>query len=305
MDIGRITAPPDWGWWIVFYFFLGGLAAGSYFMAALIELIGDEQDRELAKVSYYVAFPLVAICGVLLILDLGRPERFWHMIVQSETLRPMFKYWSPMSVGSWAIMLFGGLTFVSFVGVLAEDGRLGPGRFSEQARKLHRRPFGVAFELLAAGVGFFVASYTGVLLSTSNQPFWSDSYLFGPFFLVSAAATGTAMMLLLRRRSATPNSLRRLEQANAWALGLELLLFASLLISFGGLATQLIASSVGVMMLLVSGLLGLVIPLALRIAPQLLGRWSSVAANILVLIGGFSMRYEVLAAAEHLDIAGR
>ena len=34
------SAPPDWGWLIVFYFFFGGLAGGSYFLAALIDLLG-------------------------------------------------------------------------------------------------------------------------------------------------------------------------------------------------------------------------------------------------------------------------
>ncbi len=97
------TVAPGWEWWVVWYFFLGGLAAGLYFIAALIELVGSERDREMAQVSYYLAFPLALVCGVLLILDLGRPERFWHMLIQSETGRLMFKYWSPISVGAWTL----------------------------------------------------------------------------------------------------------------------------------------------------------------------------------------------------------
>jgi len=78
----RITVAPEWAWWLVWYFFLGGLAAGLYFMAALIELVGSERDRAMAKVAYYGAFPLAVVCGMLIILDLGRPERFWHMLIQ-------------------------------------------------------------------------------------------------------------------------------------------------------------------------------------------------------------------------------
>src|SRR5262250_3757042 len=117
----RITVAPEWEWLLVWYFFLGGLAAGLYFMAALIELVGSERDRAMAKIAYYCAFPLAVVCGVLLILDLGRPERFWHMLIQSETGRPMFKWWSPMSVGSWGLSVFGAFSLVSFLGVLAED----------------------------------------------------------------------------------------------------------------------------------------------------------------------------------------
>jgi hypothetical protein len=100
-------------------------------------------------------FPLAVVCGVLLILDLGRPERFWHMLIQSETGRPMFKYWSPMSVGAWALLVFSGLALLSFVGVLAEDGRAGLGRWRALAGTLRRGPVGKLFAPLCFG-GFFL-----------------------------------------------------------------------------------------------------------------------------------------------------
>jgi protein NrfD len=300
----RITVAPEWEWWLVWYFFLGGLAAGLYFIAALIELVGSERDRAMAKVAYYCAFPLAVVCGVLLILDLGRPERFWHMLMQSETGRPMFKYWSPMSVGAWALLVFSGLAFLSFVGVLAEDGRMGLGRWRDLAGTLRRGPVGKLFALLCAGMGFFLASYTGVLLAASNQPFWSDTRLLGGLFLTSAAATGTALMLLLRLPSAAPASLARLQRVNAWALGLELLLLIGFLVSLGGLALPLLQSSHGRFLILVSGLLGLVLPLGLRLVRGA-GTWATVLSCLLVLIGGFEMRYSILMVAQHLGVAGR
>src|SRR5262245_37205189 len=98
------TAPPHWHWLIVLYFFIGGLAGGCYFLAALIDLFGRREDRALARLGYYVAFPAVLISGLLLTLDLHRPLRFWHMLVQANTWRPMFKAYSPMSLGSWALL---------------------------------------------------------------------------------------------------------------------------------------------------------------------------------------------------------
>lgn len=305
MELGRIVASPEWEWWLVFYFFLGGIAAGAYFMAALIELIGSEEDRELSKVAYYIAFPLVAICGILLILDLGRPERFWHMLIQSETFWPMFKYWSPMSVGSWALFIFGGLSFLSFVGVLAEDQRFGLGRFSNLARLLHRGPIGLLFELAAAGVGFFIASYTGALLTATNQPFWSDSNLIGALFLASAASTGIATMILLRRRSTARDSLERLETADSLAIGLELVMLAAFLFSLGTLAVPLISSPFGLLLLIGTGLFGLILPLVLRWLPRMRAGHNIVIPAVLVLIGGFILRYSILMAGQDILIAGR
>ena len=65
------SAPPDWGWYIVFYFFFGGLAGGSYFLAALIDLFGRPEDRPLARLGYYISFPCIVISGLLLTLDLA------------------------------------------------------------------------------------------------------------------------------------------------------------------------------------------------------------------------------------------
>src|SRR3989442_12098463 len=109
------TASPQWRWLIVAYFFLGGLAAGSYFLATLMDLFGERRDRRLVHLGYLVAFPLVGLCGLVLTVDLGRPERFWHMLIQSETLRPMIKTYSPMSLGAWALLCFGGGPVSSFL----------------------------------------------------------------------------------------------------------------------------------------------------------------------------------------------
>ena len=133
-------------------------------------------------------------------------------------------YWSPMSVGSWALLLFGLFSGLSFVGVLAEEGRFGLGRFSRQAAYLHRGPVGYGFENLGTLVGFFIAAYTGALLTATNQPIWSDSTWIAPLFLASAASTGisTLMLILILRRAAPESSIRRLELTDRWAMVLEL-----------------------------------------------------------------------------------
>src|SRR4051812_7420154 len=142
MDLSRVTdlsvALPGWHGWIIAYFYLGGIAAGAYAAFTLSGLFGDEGSYRATRAGAYLAFPLVCLCGLILIVDLNRPGRFWHMLVQSETFRPMFKWWSPMSIGSWGLTAFSAFSAASFAGVLAEDGRLGLGRWSAQATRLRK-----------------------------------------------------------------------------------------------------------------------------------------------------------------------
>src|SRR5260370_26645908 len=177
------TASPHWRWLILAYFFLGGLAAGSYFLTTLLDLFGKGRDRRLVHLGYLIAFPLVCVCGLVLTVDLGRPERFWHMLVQSETLRPMLKVYSPMSTGAWALLLFGGCAFLSFVAVLAERRRLG----CPLLRQLRPPPFvGRLVTVIGALLGFFVAGYTRVLPPVPNRPVLADTALPRLTFLTSA-----------------------------------------------------------------------------------------------------------------------
>ena len=88
------TTAPHWRWLIVLYFFVGGIAGGSFFLAAMLDLFGAPRDRPTMRVGYYVAFVGAVLSGILLTWDLDRPERFWHMLIQSERGIPMFKYWS-------------------------------------------------------------------------------------------------------------------------------------------------------------------------------------------------------------------
>jgi formate-dependent nitrite reductase membrane component NrfD len=286
------TAAPEWRWLIVLYFFFGGLAGGAYFLAALLDFFGRPWDRPLARLGYLVAFPLTVVCGVLLIVDLGRPERFWHMLIESHRLQPMIKWWSPMSVGAWALLVFGGFAFLSFLAALSENG----GR-----RASFLRPpglLGTVVTILGGGLAFFIAGYTGVLLAVTNRPIWSDTTLLGLVFLVSSASTSAALLTLLgrRRARASRESLSGLERFDRWMLFLELAVLVALVASLGSLA-RLWLSAWGALLVLGVVVLGIVFPLLLYGRGRVVG-WANAAAAVLVLIGGFLLRVVIVLSSE-------
>jgi formate-dependent nitrite reductase membrane component NrfD len=303
--MNRYVVDPEWHAFIIAYFYLGGIAAGAYAMASLAALFGTEEDRRSTRAAYYLAFPLVSVCGVLLIIDLGRPERFLHMLIKSNTWTPMFKWWSPMSVGSWGLSAFGGFAFASFLGVLAEDGRLGLGRWSGLARKLGQGPFAKAFQVGGSLAGFFLGGYTGALLSASNQAVWADSTWIAPLFLASAASTGIAATLLLGRwlgESPSGDSVHRLERLDRFAIGLELALLAIFAISLGGYWRPILLRWPGVLIPAFVLPVGLLAPL---IVHGIGWRRAALAAPMLVLAGGLALRVAVVLAPGPWVIANR
>src|SRR6266704_479992 len=223
------TESPHWRWFIVGYFFLGGLAGGSYFIATMMDLFG--RDRRLVRLGHLVAFPLVCVCGLLLTIDLGRPERFWHMLIQSQTFRPMIKAYSPMSIGSWALLLFSGCAFLSFVAVLAERGWL---PWPPLLRLNPPAPLGRLVTAVGALLGLYLAGYTGVLLAVTNRPVWADTTLLGLTFLISAASTSAALLILFGSfGGGSRDGIRALERLDASVLVLEGLAIAALVASLG------------------------------------------------------------------------
>jgi formate-dependent nitrite reductase membrane component NrfD len=290
------TAPPHWRWLVILYFFVGGIAGGSYVLAALADTLGEVTDRPLARLGYYVAFPATVLSGIILIFDLGRPLRFWHMLVQSETGWPMFKSWSPMSVGSWMLMAFGGIAFLSFLAALAEARHL-PWTWP---RRFH--PPGVVGWLMAGVgslLGFFLAGYTGVLLAVTNRPIWADTWLLGLTFMVSATSISAAVLVLLASaRGWTSLGVYALRRFETWVLVLELVVLAALVTSLGGVARAWLNAWGLLLVAVVVG--GILVPLALHRTRGPRARLAAPLAAVLVLAGGFLLRVVLVLSSEAL-----
>ncbi len=290
------TVPPDWGWLIVFYFFFGGLAGGCYFFAVLIDLFGRPEDRPLARLGYYIAFPCVVISGILLTVDLTRPERFWHMLIESNTLRPMFKHL--VADVAWFLgavdirRIYVSVFFrrarrwrpcvVVCRAALAPAGNLGPRRLRS-----------------SAGFSAFTSQgYTGVLLAVTNRPIWSDTPLLGMLFVVSAASISAALMILLAHRSGwTTPGLLALHRIDVWVIALEFLVLIAVMISLGPVARAWL-NAWGLLLFFGVIVIGMLIPLALYWRRDWLGERNMTAAAALVLVGGFLLALVIVFSAE-------
>lgn len=293
------TNDPHWGWWIVLYFFMGAIASGAFLTAALVDLVGGEADRQFARTGYLIAFPLTLLDALFLTLDLGRPERFTHLLWGIEVGRPIVKPWSPISFGSWAFLLFNVLTGIAFVRELVRRGWLPIPPLVSLNRVLTGTVIDRLFIVLCALFGLVLATYPGVLLNGGNRPLWGDTALLGALFVASAAALGAASLVLvnaLTRLRGAGTTLAKMTRFTQLTLGLSLVVLVALVLTAPGPVLALWASVWGALIAL--GVVLLVVGLGLGYGSRTLGTATPALAALVILVGGLLMRITIVLSNE-------
>jgi formate-dependent nitrite reductase membrane component NrfD len=291
------TAPPGFGWYIILYFYVGGIGGGALMLAGLLRLFGNPDDRPYIRLASLLALGSALISAFLLTIDLPLPQRFWHMVIQNHTGLPMFKWWSPMSVGVWILMFVGLFAAIASLQSLLEDDWPPVRAF----RFIARRPFEVAGAIGGIIFGLGLAGYTGVLLAVTNRPIWSDSSWLGIVFLISAVSTSIAALVLLSRwrRVSVSSTSSWLSQLDRTALILEFVAIVCFLISLGT-SVRALLNVWGVLLVFGVILVGIIVPFLL----QRRATHDIVLPSALVLLGGFLLRVVVLLSANQIHVVG-
>jgi protein NrfD len=287
------TLSPEWGWYIVVYFFLGGIAGGAAFLSGLLDLFGNRLDRRMTRVGYLIALVAIVIGGPLLIFDLTRPERFWHMFWKSDSGGPMFKYYSAISLGVWILMGFILFVVLAVAASLADDGVLPHG--------LAKLGEGVLGKIIALGcvlTGSSLAGYTGLVLTGSNRPVWGDTVWLTLLFLLSGISAGGAAMILFGWRRSHPGSVRWLEQMEGFSSALELIVLAIIAATIWSIVSVVWSGAWGAVLIVGVVLIGILAPLLLYAWPRALGTATVPVAAALVLLGSFLLRTVIILSSE-------
>jgi formate-dependent nitrite reductase membrane component NrfD len=308
-----------WGLPVISYLFLAGVGAGAMTVSASIFLRGGDTARGLhVDTARYGAFlaplPIMIGCG-LLILELGSFEVGdwfkWINLYMTINL-------SPMSIGTWLLTLTIGVSIVYAYTYLRNAPGLPDGTRYALRRKL---------SWVAVPLGIATAVYTGVLLGAMpSRPFWNSPIL-ALLFLISSLSTGIAGILLLRAlfHPASPGSensthlLRTgylLTASDVMLIGFELavvflfVMFAYLTVGDVRYAISVILSGGDLALLFWLGFvaIGLLLPALVElyyVIPKLLyhrdfafPRGMEIGVAVLILIGGFILRYVVVVAGQ-------
>jgi len=314
-----MTEGLNWGLPVVFYLFLAGMGAGALTAAASIYLRGGNEAQgmhvEIARYGAFIA-PIPVIIGcLLLIFELSSFEAgHWFRWINLYLIVNL----SPMSIGTWLLTLFIGLSIVYAYTFI----RNAPGITNEQRYSLR-----VFLSWLVIPFGIGVAVYTGVLLGAMpSRPFWNSPIL-AMLFMLSSISTGIAAILLAR--ALFPGKQKKTEAAQQYhqsgylfassdvlLIGLELvaiflfLLFAHLTVGDVKQAVSVVlpGGSLASMFFIWVVLVGLLVPALIElyyVVPKLLfhkafaiPRGVEIIVPAAILTGGFMLRYVVVVAGQ-------
>lgn len=304
---------PEWPFLIELYFFLAGIAGGAFMVAGVAEIFGDKKDRVVTRVGTYLALLAMIPAPILLIMDLGMPARFLHMLMVPKAATTIgmsaltigsfhLKPYSPMNLGAWALLGLGLCAAVVALTLYLEDS----GRAADLG------PVRGAFGGIGVLLGFFVAGYPGQLLAATAQPFWGSARPLGALFLAVGASTGmaTIALVLSLRGPEVSGSLAKLRRAYTIAVTLQALALIAVLMAVAGGPTWSASRSA----MLTSGpyrlafwvgavFIGLLVPLILEVRDGFFqgyrrGRGMVALAAISILVGGFLTKYVIFAVGQ-------
>jgi formate-dependent nitrite reductase membrane component NrfD len=282
-----------WHWEIPVYLFIGGLTAGIMFFGAAMILMNKSEEAPFTTRKLPLFAPIVLSLGMLMLfLDLSHKLYVWRFYTT-------FQVTSPMSWGSWALILVYPASILMILTYVREGypwlarlvDRFAIGRWVIDLSQRLRRPIAWANLLL----GVFLGIYTGILLSAfSARPFWNTGVL-GPLFLVSGLSTAAALAVLGGRKSAEHHLFTRIDVG---LIALELALITLLLVNLST-GSRLHLEALGELMggdytVVFWGVfiaIGLVLPLLMEMAS--LRRSNAlliIVPPLLILFGGYMLR---------------
>ncbi|MBI4379818.1 MAG: polysulfide reductase NrfD [candidate division NC10 bacterium] len=200
-----MNTPAYWGIYIVNFVLFIGLSAGGILVAALVHAVGIERFRPVARIAEILAISCLVLATVFIMLDLGRPERFFHLLLYGRMSSPLV--WDVIVINvylaiSMALGYFS--TRADLIHCMRELPRrrwlyrmlsLGYTDLSPQAlERDHRILRTLAFAAIPAAIGLH--SVTAWIFGlVKARPGW-HSALIAPLFVVSAIVSGLALVIV-------------------------------------------------------------------------------------------------------------
>ncbi|MGA1205104.1 MAG: sulfate reduction electron transfer complex DsrMKJOP subunit DsrP [Opitutales bacterium] len=210
-----------WGYYIGNFTFLVGVAASAVMLVIPAYIYNWKPIKEVVIFGELLAVAAIVMCLLFVLVDMGHPERLWHMIPGVGD--PNF----PSSLMAWdALVLNAYLVVNLFVVVYL--------LWSAYQGKHYNTRIVIPLVILSIPLAVGIHTVTAFLYSgMASRPFWNASIL-APRFLASALCSGPAVLLILFQvlRKISPfeikdDAIHKIAELMAYAMGFNLFLFGA------------------------------------------------------------------------------
>lgn len=184
MAVTGMTDHVSWGLYIANFTFLVGLAAGGVMMVIPAYIYHDRDMHDTVIIGELLAIASIIMCLLFVVVDLGRPDRFWHI------LPFVGKFNWPISMLTWDVIVLNGYLLLNLhiCGYLLYKRYLG---------EVPDRRWYVPFVFLSIAWAISIHTVTAFLYcGLGGRPFWNTALL-APRFLTSAFVAGPAFIIVV------------------------------------------------------------------------------------------------------------
>jgi molybdopterin-containing oxidoreductase family membrane subunit len=183
MVLTNMTDHVSWGLYIANFTYMVGLAAGAVMMVIPAYLYDDEAMHDVVIFGELLAIAAIVMCLAFVTVDLGHPERAWHM------MPGIGKFNWPVSMLTWDVLVLNGYLLLNLhiCGYLI---------YMKYLRKKPEKKWYVPFVFASIVWAISIHTVTAFLYSgLGGRPFWNTAIL-APRFIISAFVTGPAFIIL-------------------------------------------------------------------------------------------------------------
>lgn len=213
-----MTDQVSWGFYIANFTFLVGMAAAAVMLVIPVYIYRNRELHDLVIFGELFAVAAIIMAMLFVTVDLGRPDRFHHLLLR-------FNF--PISMLTWDVLVLNGYLLLNLhiCGYLI---------YCAYRRRAPSRIFYIPFVFVAIAWAISIHTVTAFLYSgLGGRPFWNSAVV-APRFLASAFAAGPAFLILslsvvakFTTYRVPPKAFMNLRNTVAIALSISLFLLGS------------------------------------------------------------------------------
>lgn len=197
----------SWGMYIANFVFFVATSLVGMLVTAVLGLIGYEWQKPIARIAELIAVAFAAIAGLVIVMDMGRPERLANVFIHGRVQSPIL--WDVTVVTTYLV-----ISLLLYLLPLIPDLAISKGRLKNPPQWMfklydvfsfnwthHPEQFNILFKavrilmILVIPTAFAIHTVTSWLFAVTPRSGW-DSTILGPYFLSGAFVAGSAALII-------------------------------------------------------------------------------------------------------------